>query len=206
MRWNLRALVKNDAGMAQPVRCARFSVVSPADSLKAGHQRPKLRRALSRFVLPACLAGVAGLAVLSARLAQARQPNSPMSQQNAQTSVQSQVSWFRNSTRSAANYGGGGAGGYGLVWQRFQTLQTTFNAFKATLTDQQISAGANELAELDAGLGILEEAFTNYQQEVENGQSSTSAFSEMCQVLYQAAGVWLQEFNSDCSRLQVGWR
>ena len=69
-----------------------------------------------------------------------------------------------------------------------------------------MSAGANELAELDAGLGILEEAFTNYQQDVADGQSSTSAFNNMCQVLRQASGVWLQEFNSDCSRLQVGWQ
>jgi hypothetical protein len=130
-------------------------------------------------------------------------PNTPMAQRNAQTTVQSQVTWFRNSTQTAPNYGGGG---YGLVWQQFQMLQGAYNAFKATLADQQISAGANELAELDAGLGILEEAFTNYQQEVADGQSSTSAFNEMCQVLNQAAGVWLQEFNSDCSRLRVGWR
>jgi hypothetical protein len=129
-----------------------------------------------------------------------------MSQQNARSTVQSQVSWFQNSTRTASSYGGGGGQGYGLVWQQFQALQTTFNGFKATLTDQQISAGANELAELDAGLGILEEAFTNFQQEVADGQSSNAAFNDMCQVLYQASGVWVQEFNSACNRLQVGWR
>ncbi|HVM49482.1 MAG TPA: hypothetical protein VMU04_15745 [Candidatus Acidoferrum sp.] len=159
------------------------------------------RAARVKLVLAAALAGTATLGVLSAR-----QPNIPMSQQNAQLNVQSQVSWFQNSTRTASNYGGGGGDGYGLVFQQFQTLQGTYNAFKASLSPQQIAAGANELAELDAGLGILSEAFGNFQQEVAEGQSSTSAFNEMCQVLYQASGVWLQEFNSVCSRLRVGWQ
>ena len=160
------------------------------------------------------LAGLVALMVLSVGLLCAQvpwgyppppgpTPNTPMAQQNAQSTVQSQVGWFQNSTRSASSYGDGG---YGMVWQQFQMLQGAYNAFKATLTRQQLSAGANEWAELDAGLGILEEAFTNYQQEVADGQSSATAFSEMCQVLYQAAGVWLQEFNSDCNRLHVGWR
>ncbi len=125
-----------------------------------------------------------------------------MAQRSAQTTVQAQVTWFQNSTRTASNYG---AGGYGTVWQQFQMLQGAFNAFKATLTQQQLSGGANELAELDAGLGILGEAFSNYQQDVADGQSSVSAFNNMCQVLRQASGVWLQEFNSNCSRLRVGW-
>jgi hypothetical protein len=85
-------------------------------------------------------------------------------------------------------------------------LQAAYNAFKPTLSPQQLSAGANEWAELDAGLGILEEAFTNYQQEVADGQSSATAFNEMRQVLYQASAVWLQEFNTTCSRMRVGWR
>jgi len=159
--------------------------------------------------------GLAGLAVFSAGLLCAQvpwgygpppgglTPNTPMAQRSAQTTVQSQVTWFQNSTRTASNYGDGG---YGMVWQQFQMLQGAYNAFKATLTQRQLSAGANELAELDAGLGILEEAFTNYQQDVANGQSSTSAFNNMCQVLRQASGVWLQEFNSDCGRLRVGWQ
>jgi hypothetical protein len=167
-----------------------------------------------RFIVPAGLGVIAGLAILSASLLCAQvpwgyapppggpTPNTPMAQRNAQTTVQSQVTWFQNSTRTASNYGGGG---YGVVWQQFQMLQGAFNAFKATLTQRQLSSGANELAELDAGLGILEEAFTNYSQDVADGQSSASAFSNMCQVLNQAAGVWVREFNSDCSRLRVGW-
>jgi hypothetical protein len=130
-------------------------------------------------------------------------PNTPMAQRSAQQAVQSQVNWFQNSTRTASNYGDGG---YGQVWQQFQVLRGAYGAFKGTLSQQQVNAGANELAELDGGLDILQEAFSNYQQEVAAGQSSASAFNNMCQVLYQASGVWLQEFNRDCSRLRVGWR
>jgi hypothetical protein len=173
-----------------------------------------MKRNMKRLVAHPRLAGLTVLMLMSVGLLCAQvpwgyppppmpTPTTPMAQRSAQTTVQSQVSWFQNSTQTAPSYGGQG---YGLVWQQFQALQGAYNAFKATLSDRQISAGANELAELDAGLGILEEAFTNYQQEVSDGQSSTSAFNEMCQVLNQAARVWLQEFNSDCNRLRIGWR
>ncbi len=157
---------------------------------------------------------LAGLVILSAGLLCAQvpwgfvpppggpTPNTPMAQRSAQTTVQSQVTWFQTSTRTASNLG---AGGYGTVWQQFQMLQGAFDAFRATLTQQQLSRGANELAELEAGLSILGEAFTNYQHDVAEGQSSSSAFNNMCQVLRQASGVWLQEFNSNCTRLRVGW-
>jgi hypothetical protein len=170
---------------------------------------------LRKLVLRSRLLGLAGLALLSAGLLCAQVPwgyypppagppsNTPMAQRSALQAVQSQVTWFQNSTRTASNYGDGG---YGMVWQQFQALQGAYGAFKGTLTQSQLSSGANELAELDAGLAILQEAFTNYQQEVANGQSSASAFNNMSQVLYQASGVWLQEFNSDSNRLRVGWR
>ncbi len=172
------------------------------------------RSARSAFRADPLKLGVTALAILTAGLLCAQVPwgyppppppaqNTPMAQRSAQMSVQSQVNWFQNSTRTASNYGGGG---YGVVWQQFQALQGAFSGFKTTLSQQQLSQGANELAELDAGLGILEEAFSNYTQDVADGQSSASAFNNMCQVLYQASAVWLQEFNSDCNRLRVGWR
>ena len=194
MKLNLRRLVL-PCGLGAPATYRRFG--------------------LSAFRSSCQGLGLAGLAIASAGLLSAQvpwgygpppsgpTPNTPMAQRSAQTTVQSQVAWLQSSTRTASNYGGGG---YGMVWQQFQTLQGAFSAFKATLTQQQLSWGANELAELDAGLGILQEAFTNYQQDVADGQSSTSAFNNMCQVLRQASGVWLQEFNSGCSRLRVGWR
>ena len=130
-------------------------------------------------------------------------PNNSMAQQNALRSVQSQVNWFQNSIRTASGYQ---TGAYGNVWQQFQILRGAYGAFTGTLTPQQLDRGANELAELNAGLDILQEAFTDYQQAVADGQSSASAFNNMCQVLYQASGVWLQELNSVSNRLHVGWR
>jgi hypothetical protein len=205
MKWYLRELVL-PAEVPACRRLTRFGRTKGATYRRCG-------RSASRAGFQA--AGLAGLAILSAGLLYAQvpwgygpppggpTPNTPMAQQNAQRTVQSQVNWFQNRTQSASNYGGGG---YGMVWQQFQTLQGAYNAFKATLSPQQLSSGANKLAELDAGLGILEEAFTNYTQDVADGQSSASAFNNMCQVLYRASGVWLQEFNSVCNRLQVGWQ
>ena len=170
---------------------------------------------LRRFVPPLGLGVLVSLGILSSGLLWAQipwgygpppgglTPNTPMAQRSALQTVLAQVRWFQNSTQTASNYGDGGSG---LVWQQFQVLRGAYSAFKSTLFPQQLSSGANELAELDAGLDILQEAFTNYQQEVADGQSSTSAFNSMCQVLYQASGVWLQELNSGSARLRVGWQ
>jgi len=68
-----------------------------------------------------------------------------------------------------------------------------------------LSAGANQVAELDSGLDIIQEAFADYQNAVANGQSDSSAFANMKQVLNEAMGVWVQEFKKDCRQLRVGW-
>lgn len=128
-------------------------------------------------------------------------PTTPMAQQNALGAVQSQVNWLQNATRTASNYA---TGAYGLVWQQFQQLQGAYIAFKNTLNAQQLSSGANELAELDQGLGILEESFTDYNQDIADGQSSDSALDRMCQDLDEAAGVWWQQMQQDCQGLNVG--
>jgi len=129
-------------------------------------------------------------------------PTTPGAQRNAMNTVQSQVGWLQNATRTASSYTTGAAG---TVYQQFQTLRGAYAAFTATLNPQQSANGANELAELSAGLNILQEAFTNYQDDLANGRDPGAALTDMCQVLNQAAGVWLQEFNQDCRRLQVGW-
>jgi len=79
------------------------------------------------------------------------------------------------------------------------------SAFKSTLTQEQLAHGANGLAELDAGLDILAEAFDNYQQGLAAGQPVGSALRDMCAVLRQGSDLWLQELNKNCSRLRVGW-
>ena len=129
-------------------------------------------------------------------------PTTPSAQRNALNMLRSQVTWFQNTTVTAPNYLGDS---YGMVWQQFQSLRGAYNAFKATLNQRQWNFGGNELAELDAGLDIIQEAFGDYQEDVAAGQSSSSAFNRMCQDLNEAAGVWLQELNKDTARMHVGW-
>lgn len=128
-------------------------------------------------------------------------PTTPTAQRSALNSVRSQVRWLQNATRTASDYNGGA----GMVWQQFQYLRGAYNNLTMTLTPQQQGYGANELAELSSGLDVLQEAFTNYQNDVAGGRSAAMALNDLCQVLGQAAGVWLQELNQDCSNLRVGW-
>jgi hypothetical protein len=128
-------------------------------------------------------------------------PTTPSAQRNAFNGVKSQVGWLQNSCSTATSYGDGG---YGVIWQQFQNLRGAYAGFKNTLTPQQLSYGANEIAELDAGLDILQESFNNYQEDVAAGQSTSSALNNLAQVLSRASGVWLQEFNRDSARLRVG--
>ncbi len=158
------------------------------------------------------LAGGFGLlitvAALSANLARGQfvnplvQPTTPMAQLNSRNLVLNQINWFQNATRTAAaqTYNG-----YGLLAQQFQAVRNQYAGFKSTLMPQQWTTGANQLAELDAGLDIIQEAFTDYQTAVANGQSLSSALANMRRVLNEAIGVWAQEFKQDCRQLQVGW-
>ena len=129
-------------------------------------------------------------------------PTTPDAQRNAMNNVQAQVGWLKNAARTASSYATGGAD---VVFQQFQTLRGTYTAFTATLNSQQLANGANELAELSAGLDIIQQAFANYQDDVAGGRDPRAALSDMCQVLSQGVGVWQQEFKRDCARLRVGW-
>ena len=161
-----------------------------------------------KLARPAALWLLISLTMLEAtvRLTQAQwpfaAPTTPMAQANSMNLVLNQINWFVNATRTgSANY----ANGYGLLVQQFQAVRDQYAGFKSTLTPQQLSAGANQVAELDAGLDIIQEAFTDYQTAVANGQSGRTAFANMCQVLNSAMRVWAQEFKQDCRQLRVGW-
>jgi len=162
----------------------------------------------SKLALPVGLGLLASLAVLwaSAVYTQAQwtpaTATTPMAQRNALNLVVNQVSWFQNATRTASAYSGGG---YGLLVQQFQVVRAQYSTLKSTLDPQQLSSGANQLAELDSGLDIIQEAFTDYQNAVANGQSSSSAFTNMARVLNEAMGIWGRELKQDCNQLRVGW-
>ena len=161
----------------------------------------------SKLALPCGLGLLVSLAVLWASVIYApaqvpfAAPTTPMAQRNALNLVLNQVNWFQNATRTASSYAGGG---YGLLLQQFQAVRDQYNGLKSTLTPQQLNSGANQLAELDSGLDIIQEAFTDYQTAVANGQSSNTAFANMRQVLSEAVRVWTQELKQDCRQLRVG--
>jgi len=123
-------------------------------------------------------------------------------QRNALTALQTQVRAFQNTARTSSGLVNDG---YSRVWQQFQGVRSIYGTFKSTLTPQQVNYGANELADLDAGLDIIQEAFTEYQRDVASGRSSLTALRDMCRVLDQAMAVWLQQLNTNSSRLRVGW-
>ena len=160
-----------------------------------------------KLVLPAALGLLVSVALLWANPVCAQAPGSfappttPMAQRNAMNLVITQGRWFQNAPRTASSYSGRG---YGLLVQQFQSVRDQYASFKSTLTAQQLTAGDNRVAELDSGLDIIQEAFTDYQTAVANGQSNAPAFANMCGVLNEAIGVWAREFRQDCRQLRVG--
>jgi hypothetical protein len=128
-------------------------------------------------------------------------PTTPTAQRSALNSVAANVNWLQNATRTAPNFG---EAGYGKVSQSFERVRRSFHGLKQTLTPQQLAYGANSLAELDAGLDIIQEAFTNYQEDVAAGQPVRIALRNLGGVLREATNLWLQELNNTCSQLRVG--
>jgi hypothetical protein len=129
-------------------------------------------------------------------------PTTPMAQRNALNLVVNQANWLQNVTRLVASDTGGG---YGLLVQQFQAVRDQYNSLKSTLTPQQLASGASQLAELDAGLDIIQGALTDYRIAVASGQSSAAALANLCQGLNEGIRVWTQQLKEDCRQLRVGW-
>jgi hypothetical protein len=161
-----------------------------------------LRRAVLLIAL--CLSGLAifGPLPVSAQWPFAAAPVTPQAQRNALSALRSQIKFFQNATRTAPNYG---TAGYGNVLSQFETMRGAYNGFKQTLNPRQLERGANSLAELDAGLDILNEAFTNCQNDFAAGREPSTAIRSMCQALREGSQVWAQELEKICSQLRVGF-
>lgn len=122
-------------------------------------------------------------------------------QRNSIRTLRFQLDAFRSAARTAPAYYNGT--GYDQIQSHFQAVVSAYQTFKSTLTSTQASAGANDFAELDAGLNIIAEGFTNYQSEAASGYSGASAFRDLCQTLSRAMDVWSRQFLTVCSRARV---
>jgi hypothetical protein len=128
-------------------------------------------------------------------------PTTPTAQRNALNFLRSQVDWFRTSTQNAPRFG---TARYDMVWQRFQMVRSAYSAFQRTLTPVQLHSAANELAELEAGLDIIQEGFVEYQMDVGSGRVANAAFRSISQTLAQAVDVWQQELDRVAGLLGIG--
>lgn len=163
---------------------------------------PKARR---NSLLRECL-GCIFVAMLALPLHVAAQwplgvSTTPDAQRNALNAVQSQVKWLHNATRTAPNLG---AQAYGNIRQQFDGLRAAYRGLKNTLTPEQLAYGANDLAELDAGLDFLQDVFSNYEQDIADGRPLGPALNEMCQAARQGSDLWLQELKRKAARLRIG--
>jgi hypothetical protein len=91
-----------------------------------------------------------------------------------------------------------------MLFRQFQRVRLAYEACVRTLNQKQLAQGANEVAELSAGLDIIQEAFTNYHDDISAGRATSAAFNDLCQILQDASSVWVAQLNQNSSRLQIG--
>jgi hypothetical protein len=164
--------------------------------MKSAGRKSPLHKCMRCIV---CVAMLAPLLVAAQSVFGVR--TTPGAQRNALNTVQSQVKWLHNATRTAPNLR---AQGYGNIRQQFDALRSAYSGLKNTLTSQQLAYGAYDLAELDAGLDILQGAFSNYEQDIAEGQPLGPALQKLCQAVRQGSDLWLQELKRKAARLRIG--
>jgi hypothetical protein len=84
---------------------------------------------------------------------------------------------------------------------QFQNLRATFNQLAGLVPQLQSARAANAVAELDAGLNIIAEAFTPVQQEIQAGMLNRDTVVRMCQLLKETLDLWQRELKKDSARL-----
>ena len=87
-----------------------------------------------------------------------------------------------------------------LLFQ-FQGLRATFNLLGEMVLQLQQPRAANAVAELDAGLNIITEAFAPMQQEVQTGTVNRDTVVRTCRILDQVLFEWGKELKRNSMRL-----
>jgi hypothetical protein len=84
---------------------------------------------------------------------------------------------------------------------QFQNLRGTFRALGELALQLQTPRAANAVAELDAGLNIISEAFTPVRQELQAGMANRDTVVRMGQVMNEALLEWQKELKKCSARL-----
>lgn len=113
--------------------------------------------------------------------------------------LQMQLEEFQKTCRRAPGYYN--QGGYEMLRKQFQVVRSTYASFKDTLGPNQLYEGANDLAELDAGLDVIEESFTSYQKERKNTFPASAGFDSLCNVLSRSVKAWSGQLQTVYYRL-----
>lgn len=84
---------------------------------------------------------------------------------------------------------------------QFQSLRATFHALGQLALQLQTPRAANSVAELEAGLNIISEAFAPVQQDMQANVLNRDNVVRMGQVMNEALRVWQKELKKCSSRL-----
>jgi len=148
-----------------------------------------------------CLWQDGGPTVVSGQMLVPMAPPPNMNPGQMYDQLQIQVNWFQNATRTASMFN---TGADTVLWTHFEGLRIAFGEFARSLNPAQAQQGANDLAELEAGLGIISEAFSNFQDDLNAGRNPTIAFRTLSQVLRDSVRLWGQQLRLVARRMQVG--
>jgi hypothetical protein len=124
-----------------------------------------------------------------------------MNQRQLLNQLQRQLEMLNDATASARNFN---TNPDVMLWNHFDGVRVGFQMLKNSLAPAQLQRGANDLADLDAGLEIIAEAFPNFHEDLNNGRSPQVALRTLSQVLRDAMKLWGQQLNQVARRIQIG--
>jgi hypothetical protein len=128
-------------------------------------------------------------------------PPSPAAQRQIMESLYYQLRWLDNATRNSMMYN---VGADANLYRQFDAVRVAYETLKRVLLPWQLDAAGNDLAELDAGLGIISEAFPNFQQDLNNGRNQQIAYRTLCQVLRDSMALWRRQLDQVSNGLRLG--
>ena len=91
---------------------------------------------------------------------------------------------------------------YRSLQMQFQKLAGTFDWLAKLVSQFEHPSVANAVAEMDAGLKIIAEAFLPVQQEIDAGTIERTTIAQMTRILDSAIGEWASELKRNQYRLR----